>query len=96
MGRKLEWDWYPGTVPDNVIIDDGAYLESSFSFHLFRSERDPTPDGDNRIEDRALAARERRRNGRPFSHVRTVHRLWIGRGAARRNSPRSCDPSPLS
>jgi acetyltransferase-like isoleucine patch superfamily enzyme len=36
--RRLPWDWYPGTIPGNVIIDDTAYVETSFSFHLFRSE----------------------------------------------------------
>ena len=35
--RKLEWDWYPGTVPENVVLDDTAYVETTFSFHLFRS-----------------------------------------------------------
>src|SRR5512136_1274087 len=37
-GRTLEWDWYPGTIPENVIIDDTAYVETSFSFYLFRSQ----------------------------------------------------------
>lgn len=37
-GRRLEWDWYPGTIPDNVIIDETAYVETSFSFYLFRSQ----------------------------------------------------------
>ena len=36
-GRTLPWDWYPGTIPDNVVIDDTAYVETSFSFYLFRS-----------------------------------------------------------
>ena len=36
-GRTLEWDWYPGTIPENVVIDDTAYVETSFSFYLFRS-----------------------------------------------------------
>jgi acetyltransferase-like isoleucine patch superfamily enzyme len=40
-GRTLEWDWYPGTVPDNVITDETAYLESSYSFTRFRSEQSP-------------------------------------------------------
>ena len=38
--RKLDWDWYPGTVPKNVVVDDTAYIETTFSFQLFRSERD--------------------------------------------------------
>ena len=37
--RKLEWDWYPGTVPENVMLDPTAYCETTFSFHFFRSER---------------------------------------------------------
>jgi carbonic anhydrase/acetyltransferase-like protein (isoleucine patch superfamily) len=36
--RTLPWDWYPGTIPDNVVIDETAYVETSFSFHLYRSE----------------------------------------------------------
>ena len=36
--RTLPWDWYPGTIPDNVTIDETAYVETSFSFHLYRSE----------------------------------------------------------
>lgn len=37
--RKLEWDWYPGTIPENVRVDDTAYVETSFSFLFFRSLR---------------------------------------------------------
>jgi acetyltransferase-like isoleucine patch superfamily enzyme len=37
--RTLSWDWYPGTIPENVVIDETAYVETSFSFYLFRSER---------------------------------------------------------
>ncbi len=37
--RTLPWDWYAGKVPDNVQLTDGAYVESTFSFYLFRSER---------------------------------------------------------
>ena len=36
--RTLAWDWYPGTIPDNVVIDETAYVETSFSFHLYRGE----------------------------------------------------------
>src|SRR5437667_5968891 len=39
--RKLPWDWYPGTVPDNVVIDDGAYVETAYSFTACRSHADP-------------------------------------------------------
>ena len=37
--RKLEWDWYPGSVPENVALDDTAYVETTFSFYLFRSRQ---------------------------------------------------------
>jgi acetyltransferase-like isoleucine patch superfamily enzyme len=37
-GRKLPWDWYPGTIPGNVAVDETAYVETSFSFYLYRSE----------------------------------------------------------
>ena len=40
--RKVAGDWYDGTLPHNVSIADGAYVETTFSFLLFRSER---PDG---------------------------------------------------
>jgi acetyltransferase-like isoleucine patch superfamily enzyme len=36
--RTLAWDWYPGTVPENVDLHDEAYIETTFSFHLYRSE----------------------------------------------------------
>ncbi|GAA6618016.1 acyltransferase [Scytonema sp. NUACC26] len=36
--RTLSWDWYPGTIPENVILDETAYVETTFSFHLYRSE----------------------------------------------------------
>lgn len=38
-GRTLAWDWYPGRIPENVIADETAYIETSFSFHLFRSQQ---------------------------------------------------------
>jgi acetyltransferase-like isoleucine patch superfamily enzyme len=36
--RTLPWDWYPGTIPDNVVVDDTAYIETTYSFSLYRSE----------------------------------------------------------
>ena len=36
--RTLPWDWYAGTIPANVVIDDTAYLETSYSFLRYRSE----------------------------------------------------------
>jgi acetyltransferase-like isoleucine patch superfamily enzyme len=35
--RTLPWYWYPGRIPENVTIDPTAYVETSFSFHLYRS-----------------------------------------------------------
>jgi len=37
--RTLPGDWYSGTVPANVAIADSAYVETAFSFWLFRGER---------------------------------------------------------
>jgi len=36
--RTLAWDWYPGTIPENVVIDETAYVETTFSFFLFRGQ----------------------------------------------------------
>src|SRR5262245_1030471 len=36
--RQLPWDWYPGTIPENVELDETAYIETSFSFFLYRSQ----------------------------------------------------------
>jgi acetyltransferase-like isoleucine patch superfamily enzyme len=36
-GRKLDWDWYDGMVPENVVLEEQAYLETSYSFLHFRS-----------------------------------------------------------
>jgi acetyltransferase-like isoleucine patch superfamily enzyme len=40
MGTEptLPWDWYAGTIPTNVAIDDTAYIETTYSFLLYRSE----------------------------------------------------------
>jgi len=35
--RTLSWDWFPGRIPDNVVVHDTAYVETSFSFQFFRS-----------------------------------------------------------
>jgi carbonic anhydrase/acetyltransferase-like protein (isoleucine patch superfamily) len=40
MGRTLADDWYPGEIPDNVLIDEEAYLETTFSFVGYRSRAD--------------------------------------------------------
>ena len=36
--RSLPWDWYPGTIPDNVVLEDDTYIETSLSFKLWRSQ----------------------------------------------------------
>jgi acetyltransferase-like isoleucine patch superfamily enzyme len=36
--RKLPWDWFHGTIPQNVDVHDSAYLETSYSFLLYRSQ----------------------------------------------------------
>jgi acetyltransferase-like isoleucine patch superfamily enzyme len=37
--RQLSWDWYPGTIPENAVVDATAYIETTYSFQLFRSAR---------------------------------------------------------
>jgi carbonic anhydrase/acetyltransferase-like protein (isoleucine patch superfamily) len=37
--RTLPWDWYPGVIPENAEVHETAYVETTFSFHLFRSEQ---------------------------------------------------------
>ena len=37
--RTLPDDWYSGTVPGNVSLDENAHLQTTFSFHLYRSAR---------------------------------------------------------
>lgn len=36
--QRLSWDWHPGTIPENVVWDETAYIETSYSFLRFRSE----------------------------------------------------------
>ncbi len=36
--RRLPWDWYPASIPENVLLDDTAYVETSFSFFCYRSQ----------------------------------------------------------
>jgi acetyltransferase-like isoleucine patch superfamily enzyme len=35
--RTVPGDWYDGEVPDNVVLEEGSYLETSFSLLMFRS-----------------------------------------------------------
>ena len=39
MNRTLPWDWYSGTIPENVLLDPTAYLETTYSFVMFRSRQ---------------------------------------------------------
>lgn len=36
--RTLPWDWYAGTIPDNVVLEDDTYIETSLSFKLYHSQ----------------------------------------------------------
>ena len=35
--RRLANDWYPGVIPGNLLVDETAYLDSSYSFIHYRS-----------------------------------------------------------
>jgi acetyltransferase-like isoleucine patch superfamily enzyme len=37
--RTLPWDWHPGRIPNNVTVAATAYVETTYSFLLFRSEQ---------------------------------------------------------
>ncbi len=37
--RHIEGDWYSGQVPENVVIDETACVETSYSFYLFCGEK---------------------------------------------------------
>jgi acetyltransferase-like isoleucine patch superfamily enzyme len=37
--RTLSWDWYPGGIPDNVELDETAYVETSYIFELCKSSQ---------------------------------------------------------
>jgi len=36
--RTIEGDWHVGVIPDNVRVDETAYIESTFCFHKFNSQ----------------------------------------------------------
>lgn len=36
-GRTLPWDWYADVIPQNVSLDESAYVETTYSFLLYRS-----------------------------------------------------------
>ena len=39
MPRRIENDWFDGVIPDNVIVQFGAHIETSQSFELLKSKR---------------------------------------------------------
>ena len=40
MRRTLPDDWYPGTIPDNVVCEKTSYIGSSYNFSRYHSERE--------------------------------------------------------
>lgn len=37
-GEKIPGDWFPGTIPSNIVVGENTVVESSFSFkHFFSS-----------------------------------------------------------
>jgi galactoside O-acetyltransferase len=41
MPIHLEHDWYPRGIPGNVVLGEDVYLDSSYGFAAFHSEREP-------------------------------------------------------
>ncbi|HEV8377992.1 MAG TPA: acyltransferase [Tepidisphaeraceae bacterium] len=41
MPRRIPNDWFNGFIPDNVLLEQGAHIETSQSFELFRSDQQP-------------------------------------------------------
>ena len=39
--RRISDDWYPGAIPDNVVLAQSAYVDSSYVFERFQSQRQP-------------------------------------------------------
>ena len=37
LGPRLAWDWHDGGIPPSAQIDDGSFIETSYSFVLDRS-----------------------------------------------------------
>jgi acetyltransferase-like isoleucine patch superfamily enzyme len=38
--RYIEHDWYAGNIPSNVVLGDNVYLDTSYGFEAFHSERE--------------------------------------------------------
>ncbi len=48
FSRTLAWDWYKGMIPENVSLGTNAFLETTYSFYLYRSRlREGLRIGDN-------------------------------------------------
>jgi len=41
MPRHIPNDWFPGHIPDNVLLDDGAHIETTQCFELFKTTQQP-------------------------------------------------------
>ena len=39
MSARLEHDWFPADLPDNVELGDGSWLYSAYAFRHYASER---------------------------------------------------------
>lgn len=39
MTKMISGDWFPGAVPDNVVLGEGVHIETAASFSRFRSRR---------------------------------------------------------
>jgi acetyltransferase-like isoleucine patch superfamily enzyme len=37
----MDNDWYPGGIPDNVVLGHDVYIDTSYAFGAFHSEREP-------------------------------------------------------
>ena len=38
--RTIDYDWYPGGVPGNVVVGEDVYLDSAYGFAPFLSDRE--------------------------------------------------------
>jgi acetyltransferase-like isoleucine patch superfamily enzyme len=38
---RIAGDWFDGRIPENVVMGSGAYVDTSYGFAAFRSERQP-------------------------------------------------------
>ena len=38
--HRIAEDWYPGVLPSNIVLGEGSYVETSFSFLSYRSRRE--------------------------------------------------------